>query len=592
MKSDGVALRLLNSLSDAEFLKMTKFQKDETMLPGASSDALTARQSSILRTFENQTDVKQTEGTQLVSVGVKNSDPRMAARLANGLVLSYQSQSIASRDASVSQLRGSLTAQIQALRSQVDESQRKLAAFQEANSILGTQGQSNTVTDRLKALNDHLATADADRIAKEGQLRAADLADPAALTSLFADPKLNELQSQQGILYSKYAELAAKFGAKYPPLVEIKKQLDSIGSEISANANAIRARLRQEYVAADNVQKMFQREYDDQIAMAYSVNRNQAEYARLLAEVTSGREVADALQRKLNQAVIDAEVSGVNVMPIDVARPSTIAIGPSKSLIVLSGLLIGLVAGIAAAFIFEASSDKLSRGDQIENATGYPIFGVIPHSPPGIIALGDPLSDGSEAYRNVRNNLLLSSPDHPSRIILVASSTMSEDAESVACNTAISLAQAGIRTLLIDSDLRSPNLHKIFGVANEKGLSDALREGGTPSITKPLMELPELSLLTAGGGAALSSDELASDRLPLLLQQLKTEFDYVVISGAPLLSSSDSMLLAKRADAVLLVARHQVTRMGTLSRVRSLLAQVEARVAGAVLNNVPSKSEG
>jgi succinoglycan biosynthesis transport protein ExoP len=337
MKSESVALGVLITLPPDEFQKATGFAKSATTVPSSSASpaARSLAQEKALQSFESKVAVKQIEGTQFITVGVSNSDASIAADLANRLVASFQVQSIASRDASVAQLRSYLTAQIQTMRAQVNVDQKHLADFQEANSILGTQGESNTVADRLKSLNDHLASADADRIEKEGQLRAAERGDAATLGSLFPNPKLNELQSQQGELYTKYAQLSAKFGAKYPPLIEIKRQLDIIDGEMSRNADAVRGRLRQEYQGAADVQKMFQREYDEQIAAAYAVNRNQAEYARLLAEVTSGRELADSLQHKLDQAVVDAQVSGINVMPIDAAHPPTTSAGPKKRVIIL-----------------------------------------------------------------------------------------------------------------------------------------------------------------------------------------------------------------------------------------------------------------
>jgi succinoglycan biosynthesis transport protein ExoP len=194
----------------------------------------------------------------------------------------------------------------------------------------------------------------------------------------------------------------------------------------------------------------------------------------------------------------------------------------------------------------------------------------------------EPLSGAAEAYRSIRNRLLSELTGDKAEVIFVASAAQRDGAELVAANAAISLAQAGHQTLLVDADANQPLVHQIFGVGNEEGLSEVLR-GGVPSITHPVRDITSLSLLTAGIRTASSSDELASDHFLKLLEILKSKYQYIVISGAPLLSSSDSMLLAKRVAEVLLVAQPETTQLRTLSKTRSVLNQMGANVVGIVL---------
>jgi polysaccharide biosynthesis transport protein len=189
IKSDAVAIRALNSLSDEHFTSYTGLGKESRPLP-QDSDAITPRQQKAIDQLELQTDAKQIDGTQLVDISFRDKDPKVAAEMVNHLVKEYAVQNFASRDDSVSQLRTWLTAQMATLQGQVDDSQKKLAQFQESHNIIGTNGTSNTTTDRLRFLNDRLASAQAERIMKEAQLRAAKQGDPGALASLFPNPRL------------------------------------------------------------------------------------------------------------------------------------------------------------------------------------------------------------------------------------------------------------------------------------------------------------------------------------------------------------------------------------------------------------------
>ena len=339
---------------------------------------LSASQEGLIANLKTHTAVKQEEGTQLVDVSFRDKNPQVAAMIVNHIVAAYTLQNFTSRVNSVSQLRTWLSSQMTALKQQVEASQEKLAAFQEANNIIGTADASNTTTDRLKQLNDALTAAQSARIAKEAQMRAAMTGNAAALASLFPNPKLQSLQAEQGTLYAQYAQLSTRFGAKYSPLVEIKKQMQEIDAEIARDVDSVRNQLREEYASSLNTQNMLQREYDQQTTVAYAFNRHQAEYAVLQAEVTSRRELYDTLQRKVQQAGVDAQVNGVNTMLVDRARAPLRPIEPKKPLIVVGGLILGLFAGVLAAFVFETNFDGLQDIERIERVTGFPVLATIP----------------------------------------------------------------------------------------------------------------------------------------------------------------------------------------------------------------------
>src|ERR1700761_1321300 len=258
IESDAVAIRVLNSLSDDPYLAYTGRDRGWYGPIPQNADSISTKQQKVIDQVKLDTEAKQIEGTQLVSISFRNKSPQMAALMVNRLAQQYAVQNFASRDDSVSQLRTWITAQMQALKNQVETSQEKLAQFQQAHNIIGTDGTSNTITDRLRFLNDRLAAAQADRIAKEAQLRAARVGDPGALAALFPNPRLQSLQGQQGTLFTQYAQLSAKFGPKYGPLAELKKQMNAVNNEIADDVQSVTRQLTQEYNAANQVQNMLQ----------------------------------------------------------------------------------------------------------------------------------------------------------------------------------------------------------------------------------------------------------------------------------------------------------------------------------------------
>jgi succinoglycan biosynthesis transport protein ExoP len=603
IESDAVAIRVLNSLSDDQYRSYTGLDRGYGPIP-QDADAISTKQQKVIDQVKLDTEAKQVEGTQLVSISFRNKSPQMAALMVNRLAQQYAVQNFASRDDSVSQLRTWITAQMAALKNQVNESQEKLAKFQEEHSILGTDGSSNTITDRLRFLNDRLAAAQADRIMKEAQLRAAKQGDPGALASLFPNPRLQSLQGQQGILFTQYAQLSAKFGPKYGPLAELKKQMNAVKNEIADDVQSVTRQLTQEYNAANQVQNMLQAEYDEQTKIAYSLNRNQAEYAALQSEVTSSRELYDTLRRKLQQASIDAEVSGVNTMSVESARVPSHPIEPKKMLVLVSGMVIGLFAGISSAFLVETSSGKPRTMHQIEEQAGYDILATIPRELPDrrlnsgsltqgvsrgqpLITLREPRSRAAEAYRSLRNSILLSTHKHAVRTLLITSALPGEGVDEATANYAVTLAKTGFRVLVIDADLRNPGLHSEFGVENDAGLSEhLLGEPLTDVYRQPLEQVKTLFLLTAGK-KPVPSESLASRSFRFALKKWENDFDFVILKSAPLLSGSDGLPIAIWVDAVLLVICYNSAQLPALNKVHDMLSRTDARVIGVLVNNAP-----
>ena len=350
---------------------------------------------------------------------------------------------------------------------------------------------------------------------------------------------------------------------------------------------------------------MLQHEYAQQTAVAYAFNRHQAEYAVLQAEVASKRELYDTLQRKVQQAGVDAQVNGVNTMLVDRARAPLRPIAPKKTLIVVGGLILGLFAGVAAAFVFETNFDGLQDIQQIERATGYPVLATVPPvgsrsfraprhladivpAQQAVDTLNSPLSRNAEAYRSLRNALLTLRGGQPKTILFTSALPVKGLAEA-AVNLAVSLAQAGSRVLLVDADLRRPILHETFAVDNNIGLGNALLGDAIGNRhLQPLKDAKNFYLLTSGERPPLPAEQLGSARFRSLSDEVDRDLRSRRAEICSAAVGGDALPLAGWADATVLVAKYKVTRIREISKVQKMLGQTNARVAGLLINDVPS----
>ena len=200
-----------------------------------------------------------------------------------------------------------------------------------------------------------------------------------------------------------------------------------------------------------------------------------------------------------------------------------------------------------------------------------------------LITLTDPRSPAAEAYQSLRTNLEFSSLEQPLHAILVTSAdTMTEKSIAVA-NLAVAMAQAGDRVTLVDGDLRGPQQHEIFGLTNQRGLSNWLQEEGPAPLQRTSVE--GLHVLTSGPTVTNPVALLSRKRLAEALEQLQEQADYVLIDAPPVLAVTDAAIWAGKVDGVVLLIHAGSTKRDHAQRAKAVLETVHARIVGAVLLN-------
>lgn len=204
-----------------------------------------------------------------------------------------------------------------------------------------------------------------------------------------------------------------------------------------------------------------------------------------------------------------------------------------------------------------------------------------------MITLTDPRSPVSEAYRILRTNLEFSSLDRPPHTILVTSAAPEEGKSTILANLAVTLAQAEKKVILVDSDLRRPSQHEIFSLQNGRGLTSMVVE--EEAFKKPPLQetgVPSLWLLSSGPLPPNPSELLGSKRMEEIIARLKERADVVLFDAPPVIAVTDAAVLASKLDGVILVISAGSTRREHALRAKALLEKVNARLIGAVLNNV------
>jgi capsular exopolysaccharide synthesis family protein len=554
-------------------------------------------------------------GTRILEIHFRGTDPRLAADIVNGLVDTYSDEGLRVSFERTAHVSDWLEKQLGTLKQDAAESQRELADYQRAHSIVGADENSNLTVQTLERISDELDDAEADRIMKESRMRDFNAMNPDMEALMGDDPTIATLYTQLTNLQTQRAQLATKYGPKHPAMQQIDLEISKVQAQINKESELARKQVQDEYQAAVQLENALRNRLGAQEDAAYKLNEDVAQYAMLRHQAELTRNLYDTLQTNLKEATISAGMSAANITVVDRADVPFSPVAPRKNMILLLGLVGGLVIGCVLAFVIESIDDRLRTSEEVENASMLPSLAAIPHlaigpswkkgesreetptgtSPaqPLLITLWDPKSNGAEGYRSMRSALLLSSIDNPPRIIVVTSSFPAEGKTTTVLNLAIVLAQRGERVLLVDADLRRGSLYRVFGIPNQSfGLSTVLTQPGTyRDMPTPLPELPTLQVLPTGPRPPNPAEMLSSNRMEEQMRQWAQKFDRIVIDTAPLLAVSDTQALAVRANAVVLVARAGVTRKRALVRARDLLWRINAPVAGVVVNDVDLRLE-
>jgi len=610
MRSKAVATDVINKLDLYHKKPFAEIFKNSPY-----NGHLTAGQrTALLSAFSGNLKILILPGTDLVEVRYTNSDPKLATSITNAILDAYMERDLRARYEGTSRVSDWLSQQLNALKTEVEDSQMQMARYQREHNLVSLSPEGETlVAEDLRTVNQQLAEAQADRIVKEARFRLAQTRNPELLVSVAPGTTLTSLRQQQSELMVQYAQLESKYGGDWPKVREAKKQLASVQTSIDSEINNLTNRFQEEYNASVKTENLLSGRLDQVKQQAYLASESAAEFEILKHGAESASDLYDALQTKLKEAGITAGLNSNNIDVIDRATEPALPISPRKRRDLMFGLVGGGVLGMILALSLESLDDTIRTSEDAEAISGLPALAVIPHFGQAkklgagsseaalereakvagdLLAYTEPQSVVAEAFRTLRSSLLLSAVDREPRLILLTSSFAAEGKSTCAANLAISFARRSARVLLVDTDLRKGTLHLKFKSSNRAGLSTILaRESGSEAYEQPLPDLPNLTVLTRGPIAPNPGEMLASRSMEDLLLQWRLEYDHVILDTSPVLAVSDTLSLASLVDAVFILVRSGVTRKRALSRVRDLLRRANARLLGTVVNDVDLRLE-
>ena len=521
--------------------------------PGPQDRPLTAEErENLFKAVKDRLAIEPVRRTQLIKISFDAHDPGLAADIANAVAQAYIESNLEAR---------------------VQMTQKASAWLAERLEELQTKQ-----VEGEKALKEYVAKQP--------------LSAFESLPEVLNQPTIQRLKEAESEAMRKISELSKQYGPAHPKMLSVKDELATVRNSIAREIRTITNSLA-EY-DTDRTGRTGQK--DARLDAANPLQKTARLHA-LQREVIANRQLYNLFLDRIKETRLLGDTHTTNARVVDPALPAIKPAKPRKALVIGLAVLLALFAALLLAFLLEYLENTLKTASDVEAKLGLPTLGILPDlaakgaNNPKITApekafLQDNSSTFAEAVRTIRTGVMLSALDEPHKIVLVTSSVQGEGKTTVSMNLALALAHLEPKALLIDADMRKPNVGRNFDLAPEApGLSNLV--AGTATERECIHKTKDgLDILPSGIIPPNPLELLSSRRFAELLHQLSGRYSRIVIDSAPVNEVSDALILATLASAVVFVAKadatpHQVAHVA-LKRLRA----AKAPVIGVVLSMV------
>lgn len=543
---------------------------------------------AIGRLMENLS-VDLVTNTSLLKVSFSDQQPVYAQSVANQIAQSFIDQRVDQTSETSGLARQFIQEQVLQVKERLQQSEKALVDYAKEAGITVTGDENSLISANLKAINAALAKAIEENLEYGRLVQQIDAGRGDGLEQVLASEGLARIRSRIAELSAEYQQKLSLFKPGFPEMKQLDSQIQELRKQADNGIAIITDSIRLKYEETQTKVADLRAKLAELEAEQAAYQDKNIQYTILKRDVESYRSQYDSLIDKLNDIGVGADLKTQNAAVVDLAVLPGGPYSPSMSRNLALALALFAALGAALIYILELLNNTFSNPEQVEKELGVPVLGILPSVDEKEIvnALSDQRSGLSEAYRSLRTALQFSGADGMPRTLLVTSSEPSEGKSTTAFKLAQDFASLNTSVLLVDADMRKPNLHRMFGLDNTLGLSNLLtntiRKEDFPKLLRTT-KYPNVTIMTSGTIPPNPADLLSSSRMAAALSGLAKRYDLVIIDAPPIVGLSDAPILSRLADgALLVVSANQVTRKSAVNALKRLRA-AGANVLGATLS--------
>lgn len=546
------------------------------------------RQDMAVRSVQAGLSAELIRNANMLSVSFSHPDPKIATDIVNQVARSFIDLGVDRRSETSDLARQFIKERVRDTKAQLQASEQALVDYAKKEGITLNGSDASLVTDNISQLNTALSEAIQQRLESERYLNQVKDGNAETLPEVFASKSIGAAKEKIGNLKATYQEKLASLKPGFPEMQRLQAQIKELERQIEQEMASIALSVEIKHQQALEKEIAIKRELAELEVKQSEFRDKNIQYTILKREVDSNRLQYETLINKQNEVVVGAELRSTNASIVDEAQIPRAPYSPSlkRNLMLSLAIFATLAAGII--YILELLNNTFAVPDQIESELKLSVLGVIPKVESADLAaeFANTKSSISEAYRSLRTSIQFAGAEGNLRTLLVTSAMPSEGKSTTVHKLAQDFAALGKKVLVIDADMRRPNLHRIFNTDNSIGLSNLLsnvvRQGEVLSIFRAT-SIPNVNFMSAGTIPPNPSDLLISQKMAMTLHYCARKYDLVIIDSPPVMGLSDAPILSRQADATLLiVSSKQVTRKAAKNAV-ARLRSAGGNIVGAAM---------
>jgi capsular exopolysaccharide synthesis family protein len=551
----------------------------------------------VVGTLLSKLEVSTDGRSRVIGVTVTSEKPETAAKVVNALTDLYITSKLERKFEATRGASEWLNSSLAELRQRVEAAEDAVEDYRAEHGLLASEDATiSTSTRETTDLMSQLALARSQRADAEARLREAQSASggASAVAVVLESGLIQSLRLREAEVAQRISDLSQRVGRNHPDFIGAQAELGEIQTKIRTEVQKAIAGLKNELTAATARETALVERIDELKTEASKQNQVQVRMRALEREAAAARTLLETFLSRAQETTSQETYQQPDAHIVSRASIPGAPSFPKKTLLIGAGFLASLAFATLLAFLLEALDSGFRSEEQAEEILGVASLGLVPSlkrfrgksSRPSTYIIQHPTSVYAESIRNLYLGLRLSNGDHLPRVVLFASSLPREGKTAVATSFASFLSVAGVKTIVVDTDLRKPSVHRALGMKIGPGLVDCLHLQVPLTTAIQRDQATGVDAITAGSASARLPHLLGTDQMTHLLTQLKATYDVVILDSAPLLAVADSRILGQFADKTVFLVRWADTRRETAKRGLDLAHEAFPSLAGTMLTMV------
>jgi succinoglycan biosynthesis transport protein ExoP len=572
-----------------------------------------------VQAFQKSILVEPLSDSMVVQISIVGKEPAQITTTVNTLAEVYIEHNLEIKLEAYNDTANWFSKQLPELKDKLEKSELALQQYKEKEGIVSFEDRQSLVMDELQRINSEYIKIKAERIETQTTLEelnklSVDAKSLESFPAVLEDGLIKKLKENYITLETELNRISKLYKPKHPERISKEYQLEQLRERINEEIQKIVNRIRSEYDILIAKEKELKAALAEQNRKALELNKKAIQYNVLQREANINKQIYDSVLNRSKETELTKVSEASNIKLLDKAIVPKAPISPNIKKNMLIALIFALLGGVGIAFFIEYIDKSIKSPLDVEEYLELPLLGVIPSfeslSPSSkkfsldilkrkeklkrkkysiekqLITIIEPTSIATEAYRNLRTNILFSANEEGLSSLLVSSAIANEGKSTIVANLGVILTYLKQKVLIIDADLRHPTMHKIFEKDNSKGLISFLEDNSSYEEIIQKTKVENLDIITSGGKTTQSSELIDSGQMQRLIKDMSKKYDLVLLDSITASSLPDAIVLSTMVNGVILVHLPGSADRSLINHIKKRFVNVGAKIYGVILNNL------